>query len=175
MISMLRPLTLQLTLPLLPWTPEATSPLARSGVSIPLLLTPRARAHSAMGEAGERQSVSGMIYSAPEGTPHVRLYTKEGCTLCDQAKEVLVAAARQRPHTLEAVDITDPENSDFWARYKYDIPVLTIDEIYWAKHRITLDDALDALALAEVGQLMPSKGEPDAERLERRLKDAKGA
>ena len=35
--------------------------------------------------------------------------------------------------------------------------------------RISLDESLTALALAEAGQLEPSKGEPDAERLERRL------
>lgn len=80
-------------------------------------------------------SVSGMIYSAPEGNPKVQLFTKAGCTLCDKAKEVLAQAAEQHPHSLEAVDITDAENAQWWAKYKYDIPVLHIDGIYWAKHR----------------------------------------
>ena len=87
---------------------------------------------------GERRSVSGVIYEAPADRPRVQLFTKEGCTLCDKAKEVLTTAASDQPHTLEAVDITDPENSDYWGRYKYDIPVLAIDGIYWAKHRCEL-------------------------------------
>lgn len=79
--------------------------------------------------------MSGVLYSAADERPTVRLFTKEGCTLCDKAKEVLVQASQEQPHTLEAVDITDVENSYYWARYKYDIPVLTINGIYWAKHR----------------------------------------
>ena len=81
-------------------------------------------------------SVAGPIYDSRDpGAPAVTLFTKEGCTLCDSAKEVLEAAAQERPHTLEAVDISDPENAYYWGRYKYDIPVLTINGIYWAKHR----------------------------------------
>ena len=80
-------------------------------------------------------SVGGIIYSAPEERPTVQLYTKMGCTLCDKAKGVLTQAAELQPHTLEAVDITDAENVQWWKRYKYDIPVLRINGIYWAKHR----------------------------------------
>lgn len=103
-------------------------------VVLPLLrLSPR---HcSTMCDDGIRISVSGVIYEAPSDRPLVQLFTKRGCTLCDQAKDVLARAAMERPHTLEAVDITDPENMQYWDRYKYDIPVLSINGIYWAKHR----------------------------------------
>ena len=80
-------------------------------------------------------SVSGTVYEGPLGSPTVQLYTKAGCTLCDNAKEVLARAAEQQPHALEAVDITDAKHAQWWDRYKYDIPVLRIDGIYWAKHR----------------------------------------
>ena len=113
-------------------------------------------------------SVSGIVYEAPAEKPTVRLFTKAGCTLCDVAKGVLSEAATSQPHTLEAVDITDPEHADWWDKYKYDIPVLHIDDKYWAKHRITLEASLDALALAERSAFEAQKGEPDAARLERK-------
>jgi hypothetical protein len=37
------------------------------------------------------------------GSPAVQLFTKEGCTLCDKVKEVLVSVAAEQPHSLEAV------------------------------------------------------------------------
>ena len=97
----------------------------------------------------------------------MKLFTKAGCTLCDAAKEKLAQAAEVESHTLEAVDITDPDNLDWWGKYKYDIPVLHVDGLYWAKHRITLEEALDALAAARDGRFEAQVGEPDAARLER--------
>ena len=84
------------------------------------------------------------------------------------AKGVLADAAADRPHTLEAVDITDPEHAEWWDKYKYDIPVLHIDNIYWAKHRITLEASLEALTAAEEQRFEASRGEPEAGRLERK-------
>jgi len=115
-----------------------------------------------------RVSVSGVVYAAPADKPTVKLFTKDGCTLCDVAKDVLAMAAAQRPHTLEKVDITDPENSAWWDKYKYDIPVLHVDGKYWAKHRITPDAALEALTAAGEERFVEQKGEPDAARLERK-------
>lgn len=136
--------------------------------------------------------MSGVLYSAADA-PTVRLFTKSGCTLCDVAKGVLADAAAERPHTLEAVDITDADKGEWYEKYKYDIPVLHIDGAYWAKHRcanarshlirsslhalmrssapgrrITLDESLEALAAASEGTFEPRKGEPDAGRLERK-------
>ena len=74
------------------------------------------------------------------------------CTLCDVAKEVLASAAEREPHTLQAVDITDADRQQWWRRYKYDIPVLHIDGKYWAKHKITLDEAIGALGEARAGR-----------------------
>ena len=118
---------------------------------------------------GADGSVTGTVYSASaDGAPTVRLFTKAGCTLCDVAKEVLVQAAEERPHTLEAVDIMDAEHAEWFAKYKFDIPVLHVEGKYWAKHRITLEASLDALAAAQEQRFEASKGEPDAARLERK-------
>ena len=120
-------------------------------------------------ETGSGGSVTGTVYSAStDGAPTVQLFTKAGCTLCDVAKEVLVQAAVERPHTLEAVDITDAEHTEWFAKYKFDIPVLHVNGMYWAKHRITLEESLDALVAAQEQRFEASKGEPDAARLERK-------
>ena len=41
-------------------------------------------------------------------------------------------------------------------------------QVYWAKHRIELDETLQALAAAKAGDLASSPGEPDAARFERK-------
>ena len=110
-------------------------------------------------------SVSGPIYEGKG--PTVELFTKEGCTLCDAAKAVLDAVRTDAPHSLIAVDITDADKKQLWDRYKYDIPVLAIDGVYWTKHRITEGDARAALTEATTGSFKERPGEPDASRLER--------
>ena len=109
--------------------PVIVSALARSR---PLARAATVRSLSSGADAG---SVSGMVYQAAADKPTIRLFTKGGCTLCDVAKDVLARVAEDQPHTLEAVDITDTDNTIWWERYKYDIPVLHVNGVYWAKHR----------------------------------------
>ncbi|KAG7348860.1 glutaredoxin [Nitzschia inconspicua] len=113
-------------------------------------------------------SVTGPVYTDndPE-SPTVTLYTKEGCTLCDKAKDVLFALKDQHPHSLQQVDITDREHREWWDRYKYDIPVLHINDMYWTKHRLTTDDVTKALMQAKDGMFQPQSGQPNAAAMER--------
>jgi hypothetical protein len=53
---------------------------------------------------------------------------------------------------------------------RYDIPVLHINGVYWAKHRISASAAMEALDAARAQTLAPSNGQPDANRLERRVR-----
>jgi glutaredoxin len=54
------------------------------------------------------------------------LYTKAGCTLCDDVKNYLSLRQRAYPHQLIEVDITrDPT---LLARYRFSIPVLECGE-----------------------------------------------
>mmetsp|Transcript_38470 Transcript_38470/g.114798 ORF Transcript_38470/g.114798 Transcript_38470/m.114798 type:complete len:160 (+) Transcript_38470:1-480(+) len=71
-------------------------------------------------------SVSGVVYAQAD-VPAVRLFTKEGCTLCDKVRDVLRGVTDRAPHSLEAVDITDEDHAQWLAKYKYDIPVLHLD------------------------------------------------
>lgn len=55
----------------------------------------------------------------------VTLYTKAGCTLCDEVAATLQALRPTYPHQLQQIDITTDDTLFF--RYRYTIPVIQID------------------------------------------------
>ncbi|XP_008839161.1 glutaredoxin-like protein C5orf63 homolog isoform X2 [Nannospalax galili] len=66
--------------------------------------------------------------------PVLTLFTKIPCPLCDEAKEVL-KPYRNR-FILQEVDITLPENSAWYERYKFDIPVFHLNGQFLMMHRV---------------------------------------
>lgn len=126
---------------------------------------------------GERNSVTGTIYTVGDESttshPTVQLYTKEGCTLCDKAKDVLQLLREEQPHSLEAIDITDPDKTEYFDKYKWDIPVLHINGLYWTKHRLTADEARKSLEDARSGIFEAQRGEPNAAAMEKKMADRK--
>lgn len=125
-------------------------------------------------------SVTGPIYEMDTDTtnnnndgkpiPKIQLFTKEGCTLCDKVKDTLSTIKTDYPHSLYAIDITDKDKLTWYNKYKYDIPVLHMNNIYWTKHRLTPEEAI--MAIEEVQNsddgvsFTMRTGEPDAGRLE---------
>jgi len=111
-------------------------------------------------------SVTGPVYessSDDDGRPVVvKLFTKSGCTLCDAVQDVLQEIRNEHPHTLLAVDITDADKKVYYDKYKYDIPVLHLNDQYWTKHRLTQHEAVEALTAAAAGRFKSPPGEPDA-------------
>lgn len=80
--------------------------------------------------------------------PRILLYTKPGCHLCDDLRDLLDRALRGSDTRVAerniALDLDDFE------RYKHDIPVLVIDGREVARHRISepaLAAALDAAGI----------------------------
>lgn len=74
------------------------------------------------------------------------MYTKKPCQLCDELVEQL-QPFMSRLH-FEKVDITKPENREFFQRYRYDIPVLHINGEFLCMHRLDaklLDNKLNEL------------------------------
>ncbi|XP_022280949.1 glutaredoxin-like protein C5orf63 homolog isoform X3 [Canis lupus baileyi] len=61
--------------------------------------------------------------------PVLTLFTKDPCPLCDEAKETL------EPYKNREVDITLPENSAWYERYKFDIPVFHLNGQFLMMHR----------------------------------------
>jgi thiol-disulfide isomerase/thioredoxin len=120
-----------------------------------------------------KASVSGIVYTCDDTADDnsipvvVKLFTKEGCTLCDKVKDVLSSVRENHPHTLLAVDITDAEHNEWWQKYKYDIPVLHLNGCYWTKHRLTPEQAVEGLTAVKQGTFASPIGEPNATAQER--------
>jgi len=138
------------------------------------LFSPQTIRFSVNGLGSLGASVTGVIYKeSDQKCPIVKLYTKEGCTLCDKVTDVLRGVSAEIPHTLEAVDITDKDKTEFWDKYKYDIPVLHMNGKYWTKHRLSKEDALETLMIAQSGKFKEQRDEPDATAMERRQAERK--
>jgi glutaredoxin len=63
------------------------------------------------------------------------LYSKPGCHLCDDMKQVIDAVAARVPLALDVVDIST--DRELMARYGLEIPVLLVDGRKAAKYRVT--------------------------------------
>ena len=69
---------------------------------------------------------------------HVRLYTRPGCHLCEEAKQEMLAADCADQYILEEINIdNDPALLE---RYGYEIPVITINGVKAFKYRLTADE-----------------------------------
>jgi glutaredoxin len=78
----------------------------------------------------------------------VVIYSKPECHLCDEAKAAIQAAGCEGEYTLEEVNIeSDPE---LRRRYRYDIPVITLDGVEAFRHRVGSEQFRDALRKAKV-------------------------
>jgi glutaredoxin len=74
----------------------------------------------------------------------VTLYTRAGCHLCDDAKEVLDAVRAEEPFALEVVDIDgDPA---LRALYTDEVPVVAVAGRKAFKYRLTAQDLRARLA-----------------------------
>ena len=67
--------------------------------------------------------------------PHVTIYSRPGCHLCDEAKAAIRSAGIDDQFTLEEIDIESDD--ELLRKYKYDIPVIAIDGAETFIHRLT--------------------------------------
>ena len=70
--------------------------------------------------------------------PHVIIYSRPGCHLCDEAKAAILSAGLRDEFTLEEVNIESDEQ--LLRKYKYDIPVILIDGVETFMHRVDPKD-----------------------------------
>ena len=66
---------------------------------------------------------------------HVIIYSRPGCHLCDEAKAAILGAGCNKEFVLEEINIES--NDDLLNKYRYDIPVITIDGLETFIHRVT--------------------------------------
>ena len=76
----------------------------------------------------------------------VTLYTKPGCHLCESVEQVIESVRQRVPLQFEKRDIT--ADAGEFAKYQFDIPVVTIDGKEVAKYRLTARELEDLLASA---------------------------
>ena len=73
-----------------------------------------------------------------ESRVQVVLYTKPGCHLCEEMKEVMSSSGCVELYTLEEVDIES--DAELFARYRFEIPVLFINGVEAFRHHLRLDE-----------------------------------
>ena len=69
---------------------------------------------------------------------HVIIYSRPGCHLCDEAKRAIESAQCDNEYTLEEINIES--DLELLRRYRYDIPVVTIDGEEAFRHRLTPEE-----------------------------------
>uniref|UniRef100_A0A8V0YJG3 Glutaredoxin-like protein n=1 Tax=Gallus gallus TaxID=9031 RepID=A0A8V0YJG3_CHICK len=89
-----------------------------------------------------------LLCSASTNKPVLTLFTKKPCPLCDEAKEALEPYKRR--FILQEVDITLPENSAWYHKYKYDIPVFHLNGRFLMKHQVDIQKFEDQLTKLEM-------------------------
>ena len=67
----------------------------------------------------------------------VVIYSRPGCHLCDDAKAAIQNSNCSDHYTLAEVNIESDD--ELLKKYKYDIPVITIDGVKCFKHRVDAD------------------------------------
>jgi glutaredoxin len=70
--------------------------------------------------------------------PRVVIYSRPGCHLCEEAKKVIEASGYRGEYTLEEINIES--DAELLRRYRYDIPVITINGLEAFRHRVTADE-----------------------------------
>ena len=66
--------------------------------------------------------------------PHVVIYSRPGCHLCDEAKAAILSAGCGDQFVLEEINIESDE--ELLRKYKYDIPVIAINGVETFMHRV---------------------------------------
>jgi glutaredoxin len=81
-------------------------------------------------------------------TARVRLYSKPGCHLCDDARAVVAAVCTELGEVFEEVDITSgPDAAELTRRFGEEIPVTFVDgrqHDFWRVDAARLRSALTA-------------------------------
>ena len=73
-----------------------------------------------------------------ESKVKVTLYTRPGCHLCEEMKEVISSSGCDGLYALEELDIEG--DAELFARYQFEIPVLFINGVEAFRHRVRADE-----------------------------------
>ncbi|EFH89262.1 glutaredoxin family protein [Ktedonobacter racemifer] len=86
-----------------------------------------------------------MSEASPQALPKVIFYTKAGCHLCDEARDILDEIASVVEFLLDEVDIRS--DMALFETYRYRIPVVVRDETILAEGRIEYETLASAFGV----------------------------
>jgi len=75
--------------------------------------------------------------------PHVIVYSRPGCHLCDEAKEAIRRAGCNDVYSFEEINIET--SRELLLKYQFDIPVVTIDGVEAFRHRVDAEKFRDTI------------------------------
>jgi glutaredoxin len=64
----------------------------------------------------------------------IRIYSKPDCHLCDEAKETIQRVTKRLPIEIQVINIE--ADHELLNQYRYDIPVIFLDDRMIFKHRV---------------------------------------
>ena len=70
--------------------------------------------------------------------PHVIVYSRPGCHLCDEAKLAIAQSGLRDRFTFEEVNIES--DHALLTKYKYEIPVVMLDGAEIFRHRVNTEE-----------------------------------
>ena len=70
--------------------------------------------------------------------PHVIVYSRPGCHLCDEAKLAINDSGVKESFTFEEVNIES--DRELLRKYQYDIPVVTLNGLEIFRHRVNAEE-----------------------------------
>jgi hypothetical protein len=76
----------------------------------------------------------------------ITLYAKAGCHLCDEAREHLENLVAHADGDVELDEVDIRADDAVFERYRYRIPVITVDGVERLEGRIAADDVAHLLA-----------------------------
>ena len=73
--------------------------------------------------------------------PILRLLTKDNCSLCEDAKQILLSSPGRfdKRLVLKEIDILKEGNEELFDLYRYEIPVFFLGRTFISKNRINLE------------------------------------
>ena len=78
---------------------------------------------------------------------HVIIYSRPGCHLCEEAKQAIDGARCANESTLEEINIES--DRALLQRYRYDIPVIMINDEEAFRHKVTAEAFRRRLTLVQ--------------------------
>jgi glutaredoxin len=77
----------------------------------------------------------------------IRIYSKPDCHLCDEAKETIQRVTKRLPIEIEIINIE--KDAELQNQYRYDIPVIFLDDRKIFKHRVDEEKLKQILGVSD--------------------------